>query len=88
MTTPAWANPASADPKSTEVSNIRNMTLHEALFMDEPLGFGLHGVGSNQNITLEMKALVCRLLVALVGAPLADYVRTPINARQYHLLSL
>lgn len=83
MTTPSWASPTSA-----EVANIRNMTLHEALFMDEPLGFALHGIGSNQNINLEMRALVCRLLVALVGAPATDYVLTPINTRQRHGLSL
>jgi len=31
------------------------------------LGFAIHGAGTNQNITLEMQALVCRLLVALLG---------------------
>ena len=35
-----------------------------------------------------MRALVCRLLIALIGAPLAGYVKTPVNTRQYHRLEL
>jgi hypothetical protein len=77
--TPSWA---------AEVAVLRNATLHEALFMDHPLGFALHGVGTNQNLMLEMQALICRLLVALLGAAASDYVRTPINTRQRHGLDL
>ena len=47
---------------------MRNATIHEALYMEEPLGFALHGMGGNSNLTLEMEALVCRLLIALLGA--------------------
>ena len=67
---------------------IRNPTLHEGLFMGEPLGFALHGIGTNQNLLLEMEALICRLLVALVGAASTDYVQTPINTRGRYLLEL
>ena len=42
VVTPAWAD---------EVAAIRNDALHEALFMDAPLGFEAH-TGSNQNLTL------------------------------------
>ena len=70
MTVPAWARPVASS--GVEVATIRNATLHEALFMGEPLGFALHGVGTNHNLPLEMEALVCRLLVALLGAPNAD----------------
>lgn len=77
---PAWADPAA--PAGPEVAVLRNETVHEALFMGEPLGFALHGVGTNQNLTLEMEALICRLLVALLGAASTDYVRSAITTRQ------
>ena len=89
---PAWADPTA--PGGSEVAAIRNDTLHEALFMDAPLGFAVHGVSTNQshilaqNLPLEMKALVCRLLVALIGGSDADYVRSPVNTRQRHSLDL
>jgi len=83
VTTPAWAKPG-----NTEVAAIRNCTLHEALFMNEPLGFaGLAG-GPSRYLTLEMRALVCRLLVALIGGEDPDYVQSPVNTRQRHGLDL
>lgn len=76
---PAWADDtAGASP----VSVIRNATVHESLFMDAPLGFALHGAGTNENLPLEMEALVCRLLVALLGDPGTDYVRSRVDSRQ------
>jgi hypothetical protein len=80
MPTPNWADPSS--PSGSTVASIRNETVHEALFMSEPLGFALHGVGTNQNITLEMKALICRLLVALLGLKSVSYLRSPVDTRQ------
>ncbi len=77
--TPAWAE---------EVAKIRNDTLHEALFMDAPLGFAVHKDGINKNLTLETSALVCRFLVALIGGDGADYVGSPVNTRQMHCLDL
>ena len=57
--------------------------------MDAPLGFAVHKEGSNQNLTLEMSALVCRFLVALIGGGGAAYVRcSPVNTRQRHGLDL
>ena len=86
MQVPAWADPGS--PSGVEVATIRNDALHEALYMGEPLGFALHGVGTSQNLTLELESLICRFLVALIGAPTADYVRSSINTRQRHGLRL
>ncbi len=86
MPVPAWADPAA--PSGPEVASLRNETVHEALFMGEPLGFALHGVGTNQNLTLEMEALICRLIVALLGADQADYVRSPVTTRQRQGLKL
>lgn len=63
LPTPAWADPASG----AEVASLRNATVHEALLMGEPLGFAIHGTGANQNLTLEMQALLCRVVVALLG---------------------
>jgi hypothetical protein len=78
---PAWADDtAGASP----VSVIRNATVHESLFMDAPLGFALHGASTNENLPLEMEAVVCRLLVALLGDPSADYVRSRVDTRQMH----
>lgn len=84
MPTPAWADPASG----AEVASLRNETVHEALFMGEPLGFAIHGTGTNQNLTLEMQALVCRFVVALLGGEGCDYVYSPVNTRQRHGLNL
>lgn len=86
MATPSWAEHSTIS--KPEVPTIRNAALHEALFMGEPLGFAFHGKGTNQNLTLEMQALICRLLVALLGESQADYVRTPINTRSIHGLDL
>jgi hypothetical protein len=62
--------------------------MHEALFMNAPLGFALRGAGTGQNLPLEMEAVICRLLVALIGAPMADYVRSPVTTRMMHGLNL
>ena len=79
MPVPVWADTSG---RSSTVSVIRNATLHESLYMDAPLGFALHGIGTNQNLPLQMQAMICRFLVALIGDPKADYVRTPVDTRQ------
>ena len=85
---PGWAAPDPNTPGGSTVAGIRNDTLHEALFMDAPLGFAVRRGGTNQNLLLEMRALVCRLLVALIGGSGANYVRSPVNTRQRHGLDL
>lgn len=82
MPVPPWADPT----LGTEVAVLRNATMHEALFMGEPLGFAVHGTGTNVNITHEMRGFICRLIVTLLGGESCDYVRTPVDTRQRHLL--
>lgn len=86
LTKPEWAD--SSNEQQAEVVRIRNDTLHEGLFMNAPLGFAVHEGSTNQNLTLEMQALVCRLLVALIGSDIADYIQSPVNTRQMHGLEL
>ena len=86
MPTPAWAD--NSNTQSTEIASLRNDSVHEALFMGEPLGFVMHGIGANVNLTLEMEALICRLLVALLGVHSADYVVSPVTTYQRHGLKL
>ena len=84
--TPPWAQSTGAG--DTVVSDLRNKALHEALFAGEPLGFAVHGAGGGKNITLEMNALICRLLVALIGGKDGSYLGSPVNTRQRHGLRL
>lgn len=86
MPTPAWAKPAARG--SSPIAAIRNATMHEALFMGEPLGFAIHDAGTGDNLTLEMEGLICRLLVALLGRSSAAYVTSPVNARDRHGLDI
>lgn len=86
MATPSWAEQSTT--RSKEFPTIRNATFHEALFMGEPLGFASLRQSTNQNLHLEMKALIFRLLVALFGESQTDYVRTSINTRSTHDLDL
>ncbi|MFO3723807.1 hypothetical protein [Pseudomonas sp. HLMP] len=86
---PEWAeSKAGASPLST----ARNDAIHEAIFFDEPLGFSIYGGnkpdGNPTNVTLQMKALVCRLLVAILGRADTTYVKSPVNTRMLHSLEL
>ena len=46
------------------------------------LGFAVLQSGTLGNLTLEMTALVCRLLVALIGGNDTSYLGSPVNTRQ------
>lgn len=86
---PEWAkSKVGASPLST----ARNDAIHEALFFDEPLGFSMYGGnkrdGDPTNVTLQMKAMVCRLLVAILGGADTTYVKSPVNTRMIHSLEL
>ena len=81
--TPTWAD--TTVQGGVKVSAIRNDALHEALFMDAPLGFAVQG---GVNLRLEMPALVCRLLVALIGGNDTSYLGPPLDTRQNHGLNL
>ena len=82
---PHWALKTGS---SAEIANLRNPIMHEALFVGEPFGFAIHGVGLNQNLPLEMKCLLCRLLVALIGGEQTAYIKSPVNRRVRYRLEL
>ena len=86
LETPDWAKQSASG--GVEVAAIRNDALHEALYVDAPLGFAVHGAGSFGNLPLEMVALICRLLVALIGGNDPSYVGSAVNTRQRHPLEL
>ncbi len=86
MPIPAWADPGAGG--GAPVAAMRNPAVHEALFMGEPLGFALHGVGERGNLTLEMSGLVSRLLVALLGARNNRYITSSTGTRQRQGLHL
>ena len=84
--TPSWARRTGVD--STVVSELRNDAVHEALFIDEPLGFAALGGQIEGNLTLEMAALVSRLVVALLGGKDSQYLSSPVNTGQRQGLRL
>jgi hypothetical protein len=84
MKVPDWADPSTGD-----AVDHRNETLHEGLFFGEPLGFQIYGGNSrstqphaHRNILLEMQNLTSRFIVALLGVPAPDYVKSPVDTRQ------
>lgn len=89
INTPEWATRQSGE---SEVANVRNGAIHEALFFGEPLGFSIYGGNDNvhgsKNVILQMRALICRLLVAILGQSQSSYVRSPINNRIIQPLEL
>ena len=86
MPIPKWVKLSARS--ASELSAIRNNAVHEALFMDAPFGFSVHGVSHPGNLTLEMRALVCRFLVALIGGMNASYVKSDVSSRQRQGLDL
>jgi len=87
---PVWA--ADTDKIPSSLSVVRNNTIHEALFFDGPLGFSIYGgnspKASQENVPLQMKALICRLLVAILGGGDVGYITSPVNTRMQHCLEL
>lgn len=75
---PDWAD---LDAEA-EIAALRNPTIHEGLYMGEPLGYAIEGIGSNRNLNLQMRAVICRLLVAIIGGAETDYVRSAVTSRQ------
>lgn len=82
MPVPEWAKGTSQS--LSLIANLRNEAIHESLFMNAPLGFALHGAGGGINLMLEMKCLISRLLVALLGDEECAYIRTPTDTRQIY----
>ena len=72
-------------------SQIQMETARLVVGVPEQTGFGSSGGeavlrrgDTNQNLLLEMRALVCRLLIALICFGGINYVRSPVNTRQMH----
>ena len=83
---PAWANVGSGG--STQVADLRNDAIHEGLFIDQPLGFAMAGVRSNQELIPEMERLACRFLAGILEVPDQDYFQSPLNDGQKNSLRL
>jgi hypothetical protein len=72
---------------SSDIAIFRNEMVHEALFFGKPLGFQIFGGNdprarkAHTMTLLQMQALICRFVVALLGATNAPYVKSPINTR-------
>ena len=85
---PQWASNVSVSGRwASQVSALRNDTIHEALYLDEPLGFNVQG-GGTQNLNLEMQALTCRILAAILGVRDTNYLGSKVNTRQMHGMRL
>lgn len=86
---PAWADSAAG---TADLAKMRNDAIHEALFFDEPLGFAIYGGNTSgvdtENVMLQMRALICRLLVAILGKPKIGYALSPVSTRQVQALEL
>lgn len=89
LAVPAWAVDAVG---GSDVATARNDAIHEALFFDEPLGFAVYGghspASNADSVLLQMQALVCRLLVAILGKPGLCYVHSAVDTRQIGALEL
>jgi hypothetical protein len=86
---PSWADSAMG---AADLATVRNDAIHEALFFDEPLGFAIYGGNTpgldTGTIMHQMQALVCRLLMAILGKPKIGYVLSPVDTRQVQVLEL
>ena len=89
IVTPDWAKPQS---NKSEISIIRNDTLHEAIFFGEPLGYAIYdnqATGKQyRNVLLEMRALVCRLLVAILFGVNSNYIKSATGTRMKFRLEI
>ncbi|EGV7505274.1 hypothetical protein [Citrobacter freundii] len=71
------------------ITTIRNDNFHEAIFLGQPLGFS--SVNNSQygnDILLQMQALVCRLLVAILSVNDCSYLKSSVNSRDYDSLKI
>lgn len=84
--TPFWAE------GEENIASVRNDNFHEAIFFGRPLGFSVFKETSihtkKNDILLQMEALVCRLLVAILGVKDIGYINSGLSSRDYHLLKL
>ncbi|MEQ4626370.1 hypothetical protein [Providencia manganoxydans] len=86
MQPPFWAD------GEDSIAPIRNDNFHEAIFFDHPIGFSAYGTERSRskhgNILLQIEALICRFLVAILGINDANYISSNLNSRACHLLKI
>lgn len=74
------------------IASLRNENFHEAIFLGQPLGFSsfnrAHEHNLPKSLILQMEALTCRFLAAILGVKDKTYITSNINTRQYLSLSL
>lgn len=71
------------------ISGIRNDNFHEAIFFGQPLGFSsINNSQYGNDILLQMQALVCRLLAAILSVNDCSYLKSSVNSRDYHSLKI
>lgn len=78
---PPWAtlrpDPSGRPNKlETEISALRNDTIHEAMYAGEPFGFAFEPQFSNRNLPYEMRCIACRILAALLGVSDTEYLNS------------
>lgn len=86
MPVPSWAMGKDG------IASLRNENFHEAIFFGQPLGFSSFNSAQKHNLPtnliLQMEALICRFLIAILGVKDETYVTSNIDSRQYVSLSL
>lgn len=84
---PIWVRKASQSDLSAV--DRRNSLVHEAVFGGEPLGFALSRDPQGRSIEFEMRALICRIVMAMLTSLTGkSYIYSEINTRQIHDLGL
>lgn len=84
MPVPDWAEPNSKG--KTQVSILRNESIHEALFAQQPLGFADHAIRAALDLPLQMTNLCSRLLVAILKINAPTYIKSSVSTRQRYRL--
>lgn len=68
--------------RQKNISGIRNDNFHEAIFFGQPLGFSsINNSQYGNDILLQMQALVCRLLAAILSVKDCSYLKSSVNTR-------
>lgn len=70
-----------------DVVGLRNNAMHEAIYLEKPLGYAVHS-DKQINLILELRNLVCRFLVAIITNNKTSYIQSPVNTRQCMSLNL
>lgn len=83
LSTPSWIS------RKKNISVTRNDNFHEAIFFGQPLGFSsINNSKYGNDILLQMQALVCRLLSAILSVNDCSYIKSSVNSRERHSLKL